>query len=133
MKEALKHDYHKYKLIYILKKNTNLKKWYEISLKIWIIERYWGINYKYMLMKHLLTIFILIIKILWSNYFNSTEHKNLKLHVQTDLFACKLITNYIITFFYILFEQFFLTVKWHMGANDYWNIYFFLTLTRLIH
>lgn len=28
-------------------------------------------------------------------------------------------------FLKILFEQFFLTVKWHTGANDYWNIYFF--------
>lgn len=133
MKEALKHDYHKYKLIYILKKNTDLKKWYEISLKIWIIERYWGINYKYMLMKHLLTIFILIIKILWSNYFNSTEHKNLKLHVQIDLFACKLITNYIINFFLDFVWAIFLDCKMAQGANDYWNIYFFLTLTRLIH
>lgn len=40
-------------------KNTELKKWYEILLKIWIIEKYWGIIIQvhvYILMKHLLTI-----------------------------------------------------------------------------
>lgn len=81
MKEVLKYDYYKYKLIYILKKNINLKKWYEILFKIWIFERYWGINYKYMIMKYLLIIFIFIIKIFWLNYFNSIEYKNLKLYV----------------------------------------------------
>lgn len=82
MKEVLKYDYYKYKLIYILKKkNIDLKKWYEILFKIWIIERYWGINYKYMIMKYLLIIFIFIIKIFWLNYFNSIEYKNLKLYI----------------------------------------------------